>query len=178
MKIGLISDTHVPEQLPELPFELLDSLSTVDMILHAGDLVSLEVVSVLDEIAETVAVHGNVDEPEVIERLPRKQVFALEGHQIGLIHGNRPAEVELAYLKPDGSYDFPEMESFYQYLAGELPEADIIIFGHFHIPVVRRWEDRLLVNPGSVAPHRGRQTFGLLELRPSSAQVEIIDLLG
>src|SRR5574338_1595092 len=131
MKIGLVSDTHVPEQLAELPYELLDSLSTVDMVLHAGDLVSLEVVRVLDEIAETIAVHGNVDEPEVIERLPRKQILALEGHQIGLIHGNQRPEVELAYLKPDGSYDFPEMEFFYQYLVSELPDADIIVFGHF-----------------------------------------------
>lgn len=70
MRIGVISDTHVPVRARVLPGAVFEVLAGVDLILHAGDLVTLDVLDELAAIAPVMAVHGNVDRPEVIERLP------------------------------------------------------------------------------------------------------------
>lgn len=170
-KIGLVSDTHVPTAIPELPSRLLDELRSVDLILHAGDLVSTAVLEALGRIADTVAVHGNADGPEVAEWLPRKQIVEAAGTTIGLIHGDDPHVGEANYVRPDRDQD-----AFCEYLLSELPEGEVVVFGHFHVPVTWCWGDRLLVSPGSVAPYRGRSTFALLEVGSTRPHVEIVDL--
>ncbi len=175
MRIALLSDTHVPTLLPELPSQLLERLAGVDLILHAGDLVSIEVLESLQSIADTVAVHGNVDYHQVVSQLPRRQLLSVVGREVGLIHGNQAPRIERQYLQ-GGSYDSPAMETFYQYLAHELPDAEIIVFGHVHVPVVKHWNDRLLVNPGAVAPYRGHSSFGLLDLHADRVRPQIIEL--
>src|SRR5256712_13153692 len=62
MKIGLISDTHIPEAMPELPGQVRAVFSGVDLILHAGDLHCLEVLDWLEEIAPVLACRGNGDD--------------------------------------------------------------------------------------------------------------------
>lgn len=176
MKIALISDTHIPTEIPELPSKLVDHLRTVDLILHAGDLVCLDVLKLLHRIAKTVAVHGNMDDPPVVRRLPRKRLLTVAGRSIGLIHGSQAPEIEREYLQPGYDYDSPPMEAFYRFLLGEFPQAEIIFFGHFHIPVVKRKNSHLLVNPGSVAPYEGRCSFGLLQLDTGEVKTEIIEL--
>lgn len=176
MRIALISDTHVPTAISQLPSRLIERLHTVDLVLHAGDFVSLRVLQSLQAIANTAAVHGNMDEPDVVRRLPRKQLLTLAGRSVGLIHGDRPAEVERQYLKAGHDYDSPLLSMFYEYLLGEFPGADIVVFGHVHVPVVRYVRGRLLVNPGSVAPCGDHSSFGMLELQPSKTEAEIIDL--
>ena len=175
MRIALISDTHIPDAIPELPSQLVERLQSVDLILHVGDLVRLDVLESLQMIAETIAVHGNMDEPAVVRQLPRKRLLTLAGRSIGLIHGDQACEIEREYLKPGYDYDSSPMNAFYQYLLGELPEAEIIIFGHFHVPVVKRKHGRLLINPGSIAPCKGRSSFGVLEI-DITEEVEIIEL--
>lgn len=69
MRIGVISDTHVPVRARALPGAVFDIFAGVDLILHAGDLITLDVLAELQTIAPVLAVHGNVDRPEVIERL-------------------------------------------------------------------------------------------------------------
>jgi len=174
--IALISDTHVPDQIRQLPSRLIERLHGVDLILHAGDLVCLDVLQSLQAIARTIAVQGNMDEPAVLRRLPRKRLLTLSGRRVGLIHGNQAPAIERQYLKPGYDYDSPPVAIFYDYLLGEFPEAEIVVFGHFHVPVVRHWEGRLLVNPGPIAPNRGRSSFAALDLGGSEAEVEVIDL--
>ena len=70
MRIGVISDTHVPVRARALPGQVFRIFAGVDLILHAGDLVTLDVLDELQAIAPVLAVHGNVDHPEVQERLP------------------------------------------------------------------------------------------------------------
>ena len=176
MKIALLSDTHVPTLLPELPSQLIDRLRAVDLILHAGDLVCLGVLESLKAVAETVAVHSSVDEADVVDLLPRKRILRLPDTSLGLIHGDRARDIERQYKRPEYDYDSPPVEAFYEYLASELPDARIIVFGHFHVPVVMYWRNRLLVNPGSVAPYKDRQSFGMLTPSPAGAEVEIIEL--
>ena len=175
MKVALISDTHVPPT-PELPGQLLDHLARVDLILHAGDLVCLHVLESLEEIGETLAVHGNSDEPAVVERLPRKRLLSVAGRSVGLIHGNQASEIEREYLKPDHDYESPPVEAFYRYLLEEFPAADVVVFGHFHVPVVMQKHGRLLINPGSVAAHNGRSSLVILEIECSGEKAEIVEL--
>ena len=92
--IALISDTHVPDQIRQLPSRLIERLHGVDLILHAGDLVCLDVLHSLQAIARTIAVQGNMDEPAVLRRLPRKRLLALAGRRVGLIHGNQAPAIE------------------------------------------------------------------------------------
>jgi predicted phosphodiesterase len=64
----------------------------------------------------------------------------------------------------------------FDYLVEALPEADIIVFGHFHTPVIKHWRDRLLVNPGSIAPHKGHQSYAILDLGAAEPEIEIVEL--
>jgi len=162
MKIALLSDTHVPASLPRLPDRLLEKLAGVDAILHAGDLVTLGVLNVLEKIAPTTAVSGNMDPPEVTRRLNAQELLKYGGRTIGLKHGHQPKRLQSRYIGL--SYDAPEFDLFYQAMATQLPDAEIIVFGHFHVPVIKEWNDRLFINPGAVAPSHGRSSFAVLEL--------------
>jgi len=175
MKIGLVSDTHVPTSLAHLPDELLARLEGVDAILHAGDLVSPSVIERLNRIAPTTAVAGNMDPPEVARRLPDRVTLHFVGRSIGLKHGHQPHALQDRYIGL--GYDAPEMELFYQAMAAQLPDAEVIAFGHFHAPLVRRWNDRLFVNPGAVVPTRGRSTFAFLEIG-ADIEARIVELDG
>ena len=173
MKIALVSDTHVPASLPRLPDRLLEKLAGVDAILHAGDLVTLEVLEVLNTIAPTTAVSGNMDPPEVTRRLNAQEILKLGGRTIGLKHGHQRQQLQSRYIGL--SYDASEFDLFYQVMATQLPDAEIIVFGHFHAPVVKEWNDRLFINPGAVAPSHGRSSFAILEL-DEKAEVHFIPL--
>lgn len=162
MRIALLSDTHVPTSLSRLPERLLAQLSGVDAILHAGDLVSSNVIETLSRIAPTTAVAGNMDPPEVTRNLPDRVTLRFGDRMIGLQHGHQRHALQDRYIGL--GYDAPEMELFYQAMAAQLPDAEIVVFGHFHTPVVRRWNDRLFVNPGAVVPTHGRSTFAFLEI--------------
>jgi len=162
MRIGLVSDTHVPQALPDLPRTLLDRLEGVDRILHAGDLVSPSVVEKLETIAPTTAVAGNMDPPEVRASLSDREILPIAGRAIGLAHGHQRHALQDHYIGL--GYDAPEFELFYRTMTAQLPGAEIIVFGHFHKPLVKRWRGILFVNPGAVAPPHRRPTCAILEL--------------
>ena len=63
--IGLISDTHIPKRAMCIPQRVFEIFKNVDFIIHAGDLVELTVIDELEQIAPVLAVHGNMDGPEV-----------------------------------------------------------------------------------------------------------------
>ena len=86
MLIGLISDTHIPDRAKQLPQNVFDAFSDVDLILHAGDLTSLEVINQLEQIAPVMAVQGNMDRVNWIN-LPKAKVVEAEGLKIGIVHG-------------------------------------------------------------------------------------------
>jgi len=170
MRIGLVSDTHVPMQLAALPKALLKGLEGVDAILHAGDLVSLAVIEQLAEIAPVTAVAGNMDPPEVTAHLGSRRLVELGGRRIGLQHGHQTPALQSRYIGLP--YDAPEFELFFQAIAAQLPKAEIVVFGHFHVPLVKTWRDRLFVNPGAVAPSRARSSYALLAIDGSEATVQ------
>ena len=173
MNIALVSDTHLPATIRRLPSALLDRLAGVDRILHAGDLVSAEVLERLAQIAPTTAVAGNMDPPELAARLTSREILSFEGWRIGLQHGHQRPALQDQYIgRP---YDAPEFDLFYQAMAAQLPGAKIVVFGHFHEPLIREVRGTLFINPGSIAPPHKRPTFAMLRLGPS-VEAYIVEL--
>src|SRR5438270_14047661 len=84
-KIGVISDTHIPH-FKKLPGAIWEHFDGVELIIHAGDLSVLSVIAELESIAPVVAVQGNVEEQEVIEKLPVKREVVVGHCRIGIVH--------------------------------------------------------------------------------------------
>jgi len=173
MRIALVSDTHVPASIRRLPGSLLTALEGVDRILHAGDLVQAAVLEQLDAIAPTTAVTGNMDPPELKGKLRDREILEVAGRTIGLAHGHQPHSFQDRYIA--FGFDDPEFDLFYEAMVTQLPGAEIVVFGHFHKPLVKRWNDVLFVNPGSIAPPHRRPTYALLDL-DDGIDVRVIEL--
>jgi len=90
MRIGLISDTHIPEVAQALPPEVVQAFRGVELILHAGDIYVPAVLDELELIAPVVAAEGDDDYYSVItdERVKGKHILKLEGQTIWLVHEN------------------------------------------------------------------------------------------
>lgn len=166
MRIGVVSDTHLPHYGSALPRALIDGLRTarVDHILHLGDHTSIEVAGLLEAVAPFDAVAGNNDGPDVVARFGRRKVVVRGGVRIGLTHGDQGVP----------SHTTPRRAA-----AAFAPDAvDVVLFGHSHIPLVERQPDgRWLVNPGSPTAKRRqpRYSWALLEIGPG-ATVQVPEL--
>ena len=101
MKIGVISDTHIPERAEELPKEIFLAFKDVNLILHAGDFIELTVLDKLKEISQVKAVYGNMDMPEVRNVLAQKEIIEVGKFKIGLIHGWGPPDRLIETIKKE-----------------------------------------------------------------------------
>ncbi len=88
MRVGVISDTHVPAIARSLPAAVFEVFKGVDLILHAGDVVELSVLDELRTIAPVEAVAGNMDGSEVHLNLPLKRSFPSVNSAPGLFTVN------------------------------------------------------------------------------------------
>ncbi|HEY9753572.1 MAG TPA: metallophosphoesterase family protein, partial [Oculatellaceae cyanobacterium] len=84
--VGLISDTHVPVRAKCIPKTVFKIFENVDYIIHAGDLVRLAVIDELEQLAPVLAVHGNMDGPEVSGALPKLNSLKVLDWKIGVMH--------------------------------------------------------------------------------------------
>ncbi|MBA2489350.1 MAG: metallophosphoesterase family protein [Chloroflexi bacterium] len=159
MRIGVVSDTHLPRFGGRLPKALMDGLreARVELILHAGDLTELLVIDQLETIAPVEAVTGNNDGPAVRERYPRSRLLHLGGFRLGLVHGDG---------KGSRTVD-RALRTF-----TELDAAEIICFGHSHIPLLEWRGATLVVNPGSPTDKRRqpRYSYATIDLQPGGIQ--------
>ncbi len=158
MKIGVLSDTHIPSRARALPPILFEAFADVAMILHAGDVACVDVLIELESLAPVYAVRGNIDPPELFSRLPHTRTIEVEGVTIGLIHGDgRSGRTEDRALKA-------------------FPNADCVVFGHSHAPMCERRGSVLLFNPGSPTDRRAqpKHSFGILSVRSGEISGEII----
>src|SRR5262245_1829640 len=89
-RIGLVSDTHMPDRCVALPGALFDALKGVDLLLHAGDVGELWVLDQLSVLAPVVAVHGNDDTADAQRELPYQQIIAVARQRIVLTHAHFP----------------------------------------------------------------------------------------
>src|SRR4030043_1772762 len=83
--VGLIADTHVPARARCIPKMVFKIFENVDFIVHAGDLVRLSVIDELEQLAPVLAVHGNMDGPEVSGALPKINSLKIYGWKKGVI---------------------------------------------------------------------------------------------
>ena len=92
MELAIISDTHLPRGNRHLPPTCVEHLRRADLIIHAGDLRTLDVLAELESLgAEVAAIHGNVDEAAVRAQLPATRIVAAGGVRIAIIPAVRPS---------------------------------------------------------------------------------------
>ncbi|WP_379132626.1 metallophosphoesterase family protein [Paenibacillus sp. sgz500958] len=152
MRVGVVSDTHMSRMSKALPQALIEEFSQVDLILHLGDWVVMEVYEQLSALAPVEGIAGNNDGEEIIRRFGERKVIELDGIRIGMVHGHTPYSGK----GTDGN----ALKAF----AGI--ELDCILFGHSHQPLIRNESGILLFNPGSPTDKRREPlySFGLLEI--------------
>ncbi|MFC1658325.1 metallophosphoesterase family protein [Candidatus Omnitrophota bacterium] len=151
MKIGVISDTHIPVRAKEIPQKVLEALKKMDMIIHAGDLAEFSILDVLKSACQEVkAVWGNMDPMDVKKTLPEKQIITAGKYRIGLTHGKGAPALLIDLVTEIFKED----------------NVDVIIFGHSHTPVNEKMGKVLYFNPGSLtdtvfAPYN---SYGIIEI--------------
>ena len=132
MTIGVISDTHIPERADKIPAGVLKIFKGVDLIIHAGDLTSLEVLDALNKISRVKAVSGNMDSLQVCRKLPQKEIIKIGRFSVGVTHGRGHPNYLLDFVSGQFTLDL-----------------DVIIFGHSHKPLNEKRGKTLFFNPGS-----------------------------
>ncbi len=145
----MVCDSHVGEHIPALPSGVADALGDVDLILHGGDLTDPCVVTELERIAPVVAVRGNHDH-SAGSSLPWTTIVRIGGRRIGLVHGVRPAPVEIASALVSVAAGRPVLLGLLGHLRRRLPEVECIVFGHLHLPVQQCVRGVLMFSPGAV----------------------------
>lgn len=146
MRLGVISDTH-----GLLRPEVFDVFGGVDHILHAGDVGKAALLTELEAIAPVTAVYGNTDGFDLRDRLPQVATVELDGFSIVVTHGD-----QLGVPNPEKLHD-------------AFPDAEILIFGHTHRPLLTLVDVVVTVmNPGGAGPRRFDlpASVGILELEP------------
>ncbi len=169
MRIGLISDTHIPSAGKELPPQVAKTFQGVDLILHAGDIHVLSVLDWLQAIAPVLAARGNGDRDLPADpRLKDTHVVEAEGLRIGLSHG---------LSLPEDPPWRPLSRIMEREFGGRV---DVYVFGDTHVEAIETHDGVLMVNPGSpTLPHNlvGKLgTVGLLEIKDGIAEASIIQL--
>jgi putative phosphoesterase len=146
MRLGVIADTH-----GLLRPEVFRAFEQVDHIVHAGDIGPLELLIELEALAPVTAVYGNTDGPEVRQRLPQVAHLELDGFDVVVTHGD-----QFGTPTPEG-------------LNAAFPDAQIIIYGHTHRPLLTVVDVVVTVmNPGGAGHRRFAlpPSVGILELEP------------
>jgi len=169
MRIGLISDTHIPEVEKALPPQVMEAFRDVDLILHAGDIYITSVLDELENIAPVLAARGDDDYGNVVadKRVKEKHILNLDGQTLWLIHEKRDFDI-FTY----------QVSKNYQEQDRQNP-PDIVVFGHYHHTFVQHDRGVLLVNPGSptfLNYRRGLGTVAILNIESGEADVHIVQL--
>lgn len=157
-RIGVLADTHIPGRARTLPAQLLSAFVGVDLILHAGDITTNDVLRQLREIAPVEAVAGNNDPYAIANELGLTRELMLGGYRIGMAHGHTgtgKSTVERALSHFHG--------------------AGCVVFGHSHIPYCKWHGGTLAFNPGSATDRRRSPqcSYGFLYLEPDGLRAEL-----
>lgn len=155
IRVGLLSDTH-----GLLRPEAVERLRGADHIIHAGDVGRPDILVELGMLAPVTAVWGNTDGFDVRAETAEVARIELAGRRVVVVHGH-----QLGSPTPQG-------------LRLRYPEADVVVFGHTHIPLVDGGRRPLVVNPGAAGPARFRlrPSVAVLELDPAGEEVRILEL--
>lgn len=151
MQVLVLSDTHAPRFWKALPPALIEPLRRADLVLHAGDVCTPDVLDTLAEYAPVKVVLGNNDGPEIAQwrgSVPETLEFEAEGVRLAMIHDSGPRTGRDRRMHR------------------RFPDADLVVFGHSHIPLDEPDGVVALFNPGSPTDKRRQPhgTYGLLTL--------------
>jgi putative phosphoesterase len=166
MRAVVLADTHLhPGSRRGLPDAALAQLEQADVVLHAGDVVTADLIEALERYAPTWAVLGNNDH-DLAGVLPETRMLDLAGVRVGMIHDSGPRKGREARLRR------------------RFPDADLVVFGHSHIP----WnapglDGQWLLNPGSPTqrrsqPHHTVATVDLADGRIVATDIVVVDPPG
>lgn len=149
MRVAVLSDTHAPRRWRSCPPAVAEHLHGADVILHAGDVCTADVLDELAGYAPVRAVCGNNDGPDVVAwGAPETLELDLDGLRVGMIHDSGAAAGRTARMRR------------------RFPSADLVVFGHSHIPMDQTGDGVRIFNPGSPTDKRRqpRGTMGLLHI--------------
>lgn len=161
MRIAVLSDTHLRAGIDRLPQACVELAAGADLLVHAGDFSSVRALEELRELGPPVhAVHGNVDAPELRSELPERTQFQAGGARIALIHDAGPKAKRLERMR------------------AAFPDADAVIFGHSHMPLIERRSGFAIFNPGSPTQRRRAptRTMGLISVEGGEPAFELVAL--
>jgi putative phosphoesterase len=159
--IAVISDTHLPRGRRRLPDACVERIRTADLLLHAGDIASTDVLGEIEAIGPPVrAVWGNVDSAELRDRLPEELTVEAEGARVAMVHDAGPARGRLARMRR------------------RFPGASAVVFGHSHIPLHERDGDFQIFNPGSPTERRRQpaHTMGMAHAEEGRVAFDLVPL--
>ncbi len=144
VRVVVLADTHGPRRWRVCPPPVAAHLQTADLILHAGDVCTASVLAELAEYAPVVAVIGNNDQPDVADwgATPTAELD-LDGLSVAMLHDSGAAVGRLARMRR------------------AFPNADLVVFGHSHIPLDESAPGLRIFNPGSPTDRR-RQPYGTI----------------
>ncbi len=161
--VGLISDTHIPARARNIPKSVFRVFENVDYIIHAGDLVELAVIDELEQLAPVLAVHGNMDGPEVSGALPKLNSLKIADWKIGVMHDPN------TILGMSRMRELTKQHFF-----------NVFVYGHTHNHSVK-WEGKTLyINPGSPTnpepPFLCKPTVAVLKITRETIVPEIVQV--
>lgn len=148
MRVAVLSDTHLPSRGAVLPGPVMRIIERAEAVIHAGDFSDLDTLMLLRAFGKpVVAVHGNVDQPEIVRELPETTVIDLDGLVLGVIHDAGAEAGRLTRMR------------------SRFPEADGVVFGHSHIPLHQIDADGFFIlNPGSATDRRRQPRHSMVEM--------------
>ena len=163
MRLLLLADTHVPRRARDLPHEVWDAVDRADLVVHAGDWLTVDLLDRLAGRTDVLGCWGNNDGPDLRARLPEVARRTVGGVRLAVVHETGDARGR--EVRADAAH----------------PDTDLLVFGHSHIP----WDTvtpggMRLLNPGSPTDRR-RQPFGsylTLELRDGAVHDVVLHRVG
>ncbi len=149
VRVVVVSDTHAPRFWKACPPGLIPQLKRAELILHAGDVCVPSVLDTLAEYAPVRVVLGNNDGADVAAwGAPETAEFEIDGLRVAMVHDSGQRDGRLARLRR------------------RFPSADLVVFGHSHIPMDIAGGGLRILNPGSPTDKRRQPqaTFAVLEI--------------
>ncbi|MYW03962.1 metallophosphoesterase [Streptomyces sp. SID3343] len=162
MRILLTTDTHLPKRAKVLPGRLLSEIDAADAVVHAGDWVDVATLDLFEARArQLVGVYGNNDGPALRARLPEVARVELAGVRFAVVHET-------------GAATGRERRC-----AARFPDADVLVFGHSHIPWDTTAETGLrLLNPGSPTDRRRQPRHTYMTVTADAGRLVDVELHG
>jgi putative phosphoesterase len=157
----LLADTHLPKRARDLPPELWAAVDSADLVVHAGDWVDVATLDALESRARrVVGVFGNNDGPALRARLPEVARVEVDGVRIAVVHETGAAAGRETRMQ------------------AAFPDADVLVFGHSHIP----WDTTApsglrLLNPGSPTDRRREPVATFMTANVRDARLDDVRLV-